>query len=160
MKKQLIGSIASILVLTIVFSSLQSTDAQSYYGHDGSVDEYLEKIVVKPYGNKKDYWTYIVKACATTHSIAIAEIILKSDIDKKVLGVNKAIVKGKCYNYGAVMKAKDGKTLGAELVEKQDALEKMEKILKDGPSVSKSERKSLMKEFMRLYTTIGLMPRI
>ncbi|HUU48833.1 MAG TPA: hypothetical protein VMW55_08635 [Nitrosopumilaceae archaeon] len=160
MKKQLIGAIASILVLTIIFSSIQSTDAQYYSGHDGSVDEYLEKVVVKPYGAKKDYWTYIVKACATKHHIAVAEVILKSDIDKKVLGVNKSIIKGNCVSYGAVMKAKDGKTLGAELVEKHEAVEKMVQILKDSQDASKLQRKNMMKEFMRLYTTIGLMPRI
>ena len=160
MNKKITGGFASILVLTIVFASIQSTDAQYYSGHDGSVDEYLEKVTVKPYGNKKDHWTYIVKACATTHHIGIAEVILKSDIDKKVLGVNKSIIKGTCSSYGAVMKAKDGKSLGAELVEKYEAVEKMEKILKDASSGSKNERKSLMKEFMRLYTTIGLMPRI
>ena len=160
MKKQLIGAITSILVLTIVFSSLQSTDAQSYYGHDGSVGKNLEKIVVKPYPGKKDLWTYIVKVCAPTHNIAIAEVILKSDIDQQILGVNKVIMKGKCSGFGAVMKAKDGKTLGAELLEKQDALAKMEKILKDGPNVSKKERKVLMKEFIRLFNTIGLMPLI
>jgi len=160
LKKSLIGSLLSILVLTIVFSSVQYTDAQSYYGHDGSVDEYLEKIVVKPYPGKKDYWTYVVKACAKSHNIAIAEVILKSDIDKKILGVNKSIVKGQCSTYGAVMKAKDGRTLGADLIEKYEALEQMEKILKNGPNSSIKERKVMMKEFTRLYTTIGLMPKI
>ena len=58
------------------------------------------------------------------------------------------------------MKAKDGKTLGAELVEKHEAVEKMVKILKDSQDASKLQRKNMMKEFMRLYTTIGLMPRI
>lgn len=160
MKKSLIGSLLSVLVLTIVFSPIQSTDAQSYYGHDGSVDEYLEKVVVKPYPAKKDYWTYIVKACADSHNLAIAEVILKSDIDKKILGVNKSIVKGKCSTYGAVMKAKDGGTLGADLIEKHEALEQMEKILKEGSNISTKDRKSSMKEFIRLYTTIGLMPKI
>ena len=160
MKKKLIGLAASILAISLIFSSVKSTEAISYYGHDGSVSEYLEKVVVKPYGNKKDYWTYIVKACATTHNLGIAEVILKSDLDKKVLGVNKSITKGKCSSYGAVMKAKDGNTLGAELIEKYEALERMEQILKEGPDVSKNQRKVLMKEFYRLYTTIGLMPRI
>jgi len=160
MKKYLMGGTSSILVFTIIFTSLQSTEAASYYGHDGSVSEYLEKAVVKPYPGKKDTWTYVVKACATTHHIAIAGIILKSDIDQQVLEVNKSLIKGHCSFYGAVMKAKDGKTLGAELILKSQAVEKMEKILKDGPNVSEKERKNMMKEFMRLYMMTGLMPRL
>lgn len=160
MKKQLIGGIASILVLTIAFSSIQKTDAVSYYGHDGSVSEYLEKVVVKPYANKKDTWSYIVKACATTHNLAIAEVILKSDIDEKVLGVNKIIKKGNCSQYGAVMKAKDGSTLGAKLLQKHEVLDRMEQILKDSNNVSKTQRKELMKEFTTLYTMTGLLPKI
>ncbi|MFB5608112.1 MAG: hypothetical protein ACE5RI_08550 [Candidatus Nitrosomaritimum yanchengensis] len=160
MKKFWMGIISSILIITIIFTPIHETSAQSYYGHDGSVDEYLEKVTVKPYPGKKDYWTYIVKACAGSHNIAIAEVILKSDIDKKILGVNKSIVKGNCSSYGAVMKAKDGKTLGAELIEKHEALEHMEKILKDIPNSSTKERKIMMKEFIRLYSTIGLMPKI
>lgn len=160
MKKQLIGGIASVLVLTIVFSSIQTTEAVTYAGHDGSVSEYLEKVVVKPYSNKKDYWTYIVKACATTHNIAIAGVILKSDIDQQVLGVNKSIKKGDCSQYGAVMKAKDGSTLGAELIQKHEALERMEQILNDRNNVSMAERKTMMKEFTSLYTMIGLLPKL
>jgi hypothetical protein len=160
MKKQVIGGLASILVTTLIISQLQSSDAVSYSGHDGSVSKYLEKVTVKQYANKKDYWVYEVKACAKTHNLAIAEVILKSDIDKQVLGVNKVILKGKCSHYGAVMKAKDGNTLGAELVQKHQAVEKMEQILKDSKNASKSQKKIMMNEFIRIYTTIGLMPRI
>ena len=160
MKKYLIGGFSSIVVFTLIFASIQSTEAASYYGHDGSVSEYLEKTVVKPYPGKKDTWTYIVKACATTHNLGVAGVILKSDIDQQVLGVNKSIAKGKCTFYGAVMKAKDGKTLGAELILTSQAVEKMEKILKDSHSVSDKERQTLMKEFIRLYTMTGLMPRV
>lgn len=159
MKKYLLGSFASIVVLTLIFSSEKETIAIPY-GHDGSVSEYLEKTVVKPYPGKKDYWTYIVKACATDHNLGIAGIILKSDIDQQILGVNKALVKGKCSYYGAVMKAKDGKTLGAELILTQQAVEKMENILKDSHNVSDKQRKSLMKEFMQLYAMTGLLPRL
>ena len=160
MKKYLIGSFSSILVFTLIFTSVQATEAISYYGHDGSVSEYLEKSVVKPYPGKKDTWTYIVKACATTHNLGIAGVILKSDIDKLVLGVNKSLAKGKCTFYGSVMKAKDGKTLGAELILTSQSVEKMEKILKDGPNVSPVERKNMMNEFMQMYQMTGLLPRI
>jgi len=160
MKKYLIGSFSSILVFTLIFTSVQATEAISYYGHDGSVSEYLEKSVVKPYPGKKDTWTYIVKACATTHNLGIAGVILKSDIDKQVLGVNKSLAKGKCAFYGSVMKAKDGKTLGAELILTSQSVEKMEKILKDGPNVSPVERKNMMNEFMQMYQMTGLLPRI
>lgn len=160
MKKQIMGSISSTLVLTIIFSSIQSTEAVPYYGHDGSISENLEKIVVKPYATKKDYWTYMVKACATTHNMGVAGIILKSDMDQQVLGVNKVIMKGKCSIYGAVMKAKDGSTLGAELIQTGDAVSKMQQILKDSHTASISQRKDMMKEFMQLYRMTGLIPRI
>ena len=160
MKKYLIGGFSSILAFTLIFSSVNATEAIPYYGHDGSVSEYLEKVVVKPYPGKKDTWTYIVKACATSHNIGIAGVVLKSDIDKQVLGVNKSLVKGKCSFYGSVMKAKDGKTLGAELILTSQAVEKMEKILKEGPTVSPVERKNMMNEFMKMYQMTGLMPRV
>ena len=76
------------------------------------------------------------------------------------MGVNKSIVKGKCSFYGAVMKAKDGKTLGAELILTHQAIEKMEKILKDSQNVSETQRKDMMKEFMRMYAMTGLLPRL
>ena len=160
MKKNLIVIFAFTLVATLIFTVTQSSEAIPYYGHDGSVSEYLEKIVVKPYSGKKDTWTYIVKACATSHNLGIAGVVLKSDIDQQVLGVNKSIVKGKCSFYGAVMKAKDGKTLGAELILTHQAIEKMEKILKDSQNVSETQRKDMMKEFMRMYAMTGLLPRL
>ena len=160
MKKYLIGGFSSILVFAMIFASIQSTEAVEYYGHDGSVSKFLEKSVVKPYPGKKDTWTYVVKACATTHNLGIAGVVLKSDVDQQVLGVNKSLAKGKCTFYGAVMKAKDGKTLGAELILTSQAVEKMEKILKDSHNVSDAQRKTMMKEFIKLYTMTGLMPRV
>lgn len=155
MKKQLIGGFASILVLTIVFSSIQSTSAVSYYGHDGSVSEYLEKVVVKPYPGKKDYWVYIVKACATTHNLGVAGVILKSDIDTEKLGVGKSIGKGKCSSYGATMKAKDGTTLGAELILTHEALEKYQNLVKSIPGKSTKDIKSTMEEISFYRSILG-----
>ena len=160
MKKQVTGSLTAILVLTLIFSSIQNTEAISYYGHDGSVSEYLEKTLVKPHATKKDTWSYTVKACATSHNLAIAGIILKSDIDRKELGVNKVIKKGDCSTFGAVMKAKDGKTLGAELIQKHEAVDKMIQILKDGPNMPDKQRKTLMKEFIKLYHMTGFLLRL
>ena len=160
MKKQIIGGYASLLVLTIVFSSIQTTEAVPYVGHDGSVSEYLEKVVVKPYANKKDMWVYMVKVCATDHNMGIAGVVLKSDIDEQVLGVNKTIKKGDCSHYGAVMNAKDGKTLGAELITKSDASARMIQILTESPDMTDKERKDVMKEFSRLYQMTGLLPRL
>ena len=63
-------------------------------------------------------WNYTVKVCANDYPMAIHSVILKSDMDKQVLGFNKTIKKGDCTYAAAVMKAKDGKTLGAELIQK------------------------------------------
>jgi len=155
MKKQFVGALSSVLVLTIIVGTFPNSEAQYYYGHDGSVDEYLEKIQVKPYQNKKDYWVYIVKACATDHHLAIAGVILKSDIDEKKLGVNKIIPKGKCSNYGAVMKAKDGKTLGAELIERHEALDLFENSVKSVPGSSSKQIKSLNKDIYYYRSILG-----
>ena len=160
MKKQIIGGFAVILVLTIIMSPIQTIDAISYTGHDGSVSKDLEKTLVKPYGNKKDYWSYIVMVCPATHSIAIAEVILKSDTEQVVLGANKIVKQGECSHYGAVMKAKDANTLGAQLVTKGEAIEKMIQILKDNKNTSGMQRDNMMAEFMRLYIVTGFLPRL
>jgi hypothetical protein len=155
MKKKLIGLAASILAISLIFSSVKSTEAISYYGHDGSVSEYLEKVVVKPYSNKKDTWVYIVKACATDHNLGVAAVVLKSDIDREQLGVSKSIVKGNCSHYGAVMKAKDGDTLGAELILTHEALEKYQGLVKSIPEKSTQDIKSTMKEISFYRSILG-----
>ncbi len=155
MKTKLLGFAASILGITMIFSSATSTDAVSYYGHDGSVSEYLEKVIVEPYSNKKDHWVYIVKACAATHNIGVAGIILKSDIDSEKFGVNKSIPKGKCAHYGTVMKAKDGQTLGAELILTHEALEKYHSLVKSIPEKSDKDIKRTMKEIAFYRSILG-----
>lgn len=160
MKKQMIGGFAAILILTIITSPMQTINATSYTGHDGSISKDLEKTLVKPYGNKKGYWSYIVMVCPTSHSIAVAEVILKSDTEQVVLGVNKVVRQGECSHYGAVMKAKDANTLGAQLVTKGEATEKMIQILKDSKNTSGKQRDDMMAEFMRLYIVTGLLPRL
>ena len=138
--------IASLTIASLLFSVYQPGNAVTYYGHDGSVDNYLTKTKVEPYKGKPGYWVYMVKACATDHNLGVAAVILKSDIAKKELGVNKTIKKGECSNYGAVMKAKDGNTLGAELIERHEALEKYNEILTEFPGKSIKEKKELRKE--------------
>lgn len=157
-KLAVLSSIAVGLILIV--SSNDQSEALTYTPHDGSVDDYLKKIKVSPYSNKKDTWTYIVSACATDRTIAVAGIVLKSDIDKVTLGVNKNIPKGECSYYGAVMKAKDGKTLGAELIQKHEALSRMEQIIKDSPKMTKSTRDSAMSEFNQLFQMTGFIPRL
>jgi len=148
---------SSILITGLTLANFQQGNAIQY--NDGSVDEYLTKVKVEPYKGKNDLWVYIVRACATDHNLAVTEVILKSDIDQKVLGVNKTIAKGKCLSFGAVMKAKDGNTLGAELIEKHEAISKMQNLINDMPNLTKNEKKSAWKELIHLIATTGLIPR-
>lgn len=157
MKTKLLALFASIAVSSLLFAATQSGDAQTYYGHDGSLDKYLSKTEVKKLKGKGDLWAYIVKACATDRHLAIAGVILKSDIDSRILGVNKNIRMGDCSYYGAVMNAKDGKTLGAELIEKHEAVEKSQQLLKGFSSMTKSQKQKAMTEYFQLQTMLGFM---
>jgi len=147
--------IASLTIASLLFAVYQPGNAVTYYGHDGSVDDYLTKTKVEPYKGKPGYWVYLVKACATDHNLGIAAVILKSDIAKKELVVNKSIKKGECSNYGAVMKAKDGNTLGAELIERHEALAKYNEILNDMSGKSIKEKKELRKELYSYRSMLG-----
>ena len=164
MKKYLlIGGLASVLALTLVFSSVQFTEAavsslsSKYQSHDGSVDEYLTKVTVKPYKGYTNLWIYHVKACATDHNLKVSEVILKSDIEEKVLGVNKTIVKGDCSIYGATMKAKDESTLGAELIERDEAIKRIHELVEgDNKNMSKKDRSELVR--LQIITGIYRIP--
>lgn len=147
--------IASLTIASLLFAVYQPGNAATYYGHDGSVDDYLTKTKVEPYKGKQGYWVYMVKACATDHNLGVAAVILKSDIATKELGVNKTIKKGECSHYGAVMKAKDGNTLGAELIERHEALAKYNEILNDMSGKSIKEKKELRKELYSYRTMLG-----
>lgn len=159
MNNKLTILIVSILVTGLIFSAYQPSKAVTYYGHDGSVDKYLSKVKVEQLKGKKDYWAYIVKACASDRTLGVAGVILKSDIDQKVLGVNKNIPKNGCSYYGAVMKAKDGNTLGAELIEKHEALARMQQINSDLPSMNKIQKQLALKEYSDLRTITGFLLR-
>lgn len=153
MNKKTTTIITSLTIATLLFATYQPGNAITYYGHDGSVDEHLTKIKVEPYKGKQGYWVYIVKACADDYNLGVAAVILKSDVEIKHLGVNKNIKKGECSHYGAVMKAKNGNSLGAELIERHDALEKYYEILSEIPGKSLKEQKELRTE-LYYYTTI------
>ena len=147
--------ITSLTIASLLFAVYQPGNAVTYYGHDGSVDDYLTKTKVEPYKGKSGYWIYLVKACATDHNLGVAAVILKSDIAKKELGVNKTIKKGECSHYGAVMKAKDGNTLGAELIERHEALAKYNEILDEMSGKSIKEKKELRKELYTYRAMLG-----
>ena len=147
--------IASLTIASLLFAVYQPGNAVTYYGHDGSVDDYLTKTKVEPFKGKQGYWVYIVKACADDYNLGVAAVILKSDLDTKVLGVNKSIKKGECSHYGAVMKAKNGNTLEAELIERHEALEKYNQILNDMSGKSIKEKKELRKELYSYRVILG-----
>ncbi|EGP94257.1 hypothetical protein MY1_1502 [Nitrosarchaeum koreense MY1] len=99
-----------------------------------------------------------MKACATDYPLAVAMIDLKSDVEKVTLGVNNVIPKGHCSFYGAVMKANDGKTLGATLILKTDALAEAQSILSKLPSTTKKD--TSIKRLMELYNSLGFIPKL
>lgn len=159
MTTKLMAVIASALISSLLLSAYQPGAAAPYYGHDGSVDDDLVKKMIKPLKGHADYWVYSVETCATDHAMRVSLVILKSDIDEKRLGVNKIIPMGECRSYGAVMKAKDPNTLGASLLEAHEAVEKMEKLLRDKKFMSKEDRKIAHHEIMQLFIATGVLPR-
>jgi len=87
--------------------------------------KYVKEKIVKPYPGKNGWWIYHLWICAEDYSIGITEIILSSDTETQYLGVNKIIPKDKCSSYGAVMKAKNGDTLGYKITTNSEAAEKI-----------------------------------
>jgi len=157
MNKKIIFVTLAILVGSLIIAPLQSSQAATYTGNDGSVSKYLTKMVVKQYKPGSPYWSYIVKACATDYPLAVAAVELKSDVEKVSLGVNKIIQKGQCSYYGAVMKANDGKTLGATMILKSDAAEEIQSILAKLPTSTQKDQ--LIGRLVQLYNMLGYIPR-
>jgi len=94
MKKTLfILVLISMASTTLFLSTQQPTSAQTYSSSYGPDDKYLTKVKVEKI-KAGSLWAYIVKACATERHMAIAAVILKSDIDERLLGVNKNLGKG------------------------------------------------------------------
>jgi len=160
MNKIIIFVALSVLVGSLILAPLHSEAAPApYVGHDGSVDKYLTKLVVKQYKPGSQYWSYIVRACATDYPLAVAMVDLKSDVEQVSLGVNKVIQKGDCSYYGAVMKAKDGKTLGATMTLKSDAALEIQGILAKLPTSTQTQKDQLIGRLIQLYNMLGYIPR-
>ena len=159
MNRKLMYVIASTLVSSLLFSAYQPSAATPYYNHDGSVDEGLEKILVKKLQRGDNNYWYRVQVCAENYPIKITQMVFKSDIDKVTQGINKMVPKGECKSYGATMKANDPNTLGAEMIEVYEAVEKMQQLLKDMPTMSKNDRKVAHHQFIELFVATGIMPR-
>lgn len=153
--KTKLSLIASLTIASLLFAVYQPGNAVTYQGHDGSVDDSLTKVKVEPLKGRQGYWVYLVKACATDYNMAVASVTLKSDIATKELGVNKTIKKGDCVTYGAVMKAKDGNTLGAELIERHEALQKFNEALNSDASKNKSVEQKRQKEITKYRIMLG-----
>jgi len=150
MKRTLIAVLISVIAASLFLSTQQPTDAQTSSGTYGYDDKYLTKVKVEKLKGKGDFWAYIVKACATDRHLGIAAVILKSDMDEQFLGVNKFIGKGDCKYFGAVMKAKDGKTLGANLIENHKALEILQKT-----SINSKAKDNVIRELTYYRHVLG-----
>lgn len=116
-----VSVVASLLI--IVVSSLHYSEAQVY--ENQASFKYVKERIVEPIPGKTGWWKYLLKVCADDHSLAIAEVILSSDMEKIYQGVNKAIPKGECSFYGAVMKAKNSNTLGYKITQTHEAVQKI-----------------------------------
>ena len=115
----------SVLVALVVISgtSLHATDAATY--EKQSDFKYVKERIVKPYPGKSGWWIYHLHVCADDYSLGIAEVVLSSDTETLYQGVNKAIAKGDCSTYGAVMRAKSGSTLGYRITTISEATDKI-----------------------------------
>jgi hypothetical protein len=85
--------------------------------------KYVKERTIEPLKGKTGWWKYHLTVCATDHSLGITEVILKSDMETIYQGVNKVIPKGDCSYYGAVMKARDGKSLGYKITQTHEAVD-------------------------------------
>ncbi len=74
---------------------------------------------------------------------------------EKHLGVNKIVKKGDCSSYGAVMKAKDSKTLGAEIIERHEALDKFNQLLDSNSNLNKNQQQLRQKEITFYRIMLG-----
>jgi len=112
-----------LMALVVMAGTFVHIDAVPYEKQADS--NYVKEKIVKPYTGKSGWWIYIIKVCASDHSLGIAEVILSSDMETRYLGVGKSIAKNDCSTYGAVMKAKNGSTLGYKMTTTSEAAEKI-----------------------------------
>jgi len=116
-------AVSLIVASIIAASTLHATEAATY---EKQTDfKYVKEKMVKQYPGKSGWWIYHLVVCATDHHLAIAEVVLSSDTETLYQGVNKNIPKGECSVYGAVMKAKNGNTLGYKITTISEATEKI-----------------------------------
>ena len=149
----IIISIAISSLLFPIYQPSEGASSISYAKHDGSVDQYIIKKVVKPYADKPNWWVYIVEICATDRNLSVSTVTLKSDIDEKHSSGFKTIKRGDCTVAGAVMKAKDSSSLGATMLEKHEAIQRMQELIEgDNRNMSKAEKS----ELSRLQSVTGV----
>lgn len=118
--------VISVLVALVATSgiSLHATEAATPYEKQSDF-KYVKERIVKPYPGKTGWWVYHLYVCADDYSLSIAEVVLSSDTETIHQGVNKAIVKGECSTYGAVMRAKNSNTLGYKITTIAEAVDKI-----------------------------------
>ena len=120
--KLLVVSLVAVLVIT-VSTLIHATDAAT---SEKQADfKYVKDRIVKQYPGKNGWWIYHLHVCASDYSLAITEVVLSSDMETIYQGVNKAIPKGECSTYGAVMKAKNSNTLGYKITTTAEAADKI-----------------------------------
>ena len=116
-------TISFLVSLVIIAStSLHATDAATYEQQNF---KYVKEKIIKPLPGKTGWWYYMLKVCADDYHLAITEVVLSSDTEIVHEGVNSVIIKGKCSFYGAVMKAKNGSTLGYKITTTEEATQKI-----------------------------------
>ncbi|MEM2160360.1 MAG: hypothetical protein QXN55_05330 [Candidatus Nitrosotenuis sp.] len=113
-----------LLVISVIAASTWMHANAATYEKQADF-QYVKERIVKPYPGKSGWWIYHLWVCADDYSLGIAEVVLSSDTETLYQGVNKAIQKGKCSTYGAVMKAKNPNTLGYKITTISEAAEKI-----------------------------------
>ena len=121
MKKFVVFLLAVLVVSAGTFVHI--SDAAPY---EKQADfKYVKEKIVKPYPGKNGWWIYYLWVCADDYHLGIAEVVLSSDVETLYLGVHKSIPKDHCSSYGAVMKAKNGNTLGYKITTSSEAADKI-----------------------------------
>ncbi len=116
----------SLLVALVIFATTSvHSDAAVVYDKPGDF-KYVKERIAEPLKGKSGWWAYLVKICADDYSLGITEVVLSSDTETIYQGVNKVIPKGDCSMYGAVMKAKNGNTLGYKVTQPHEAAQKID----------------------------------
>lgn len=130
-----LSAIGVALCFSLLLSVYQPTADAQYVPLDSNF-KYVKERTAEPLKGKTGWWKYHLTVCATDHSLAIAEVILKSDMETIYQGVSKIIPKGDCSYYGAVMKARDGKSLGYKITQTHEAVESILAFKQGKPGVS------------------------